>query len=511
MLQPSSVAEPDGEIAGARRRLSNSGTLQRLLRPARPDKHAIRGSALQLHFLGANRQVTGSRYLLEAAGLRIMIDCGMFQERRFQSRNFGPPPVDLNTVDALLLTHAHLDHCGLIPRMVKRGYKNPIITVDPSADLAEIIMLDSAKIQVEDAKYKLKRHKKQGRKSKHGYEPLYTVEDAQNAVKLIKPVAFHEPVHLNDHVTATFHESGHILGSAFIEINVNENGQSRTLVMSGDIGQWDKPLINDPELFNRADYIVMESTYGDRLHKDSGSIEDQLATIINDTAKRGGNVIIPTFAVERAQELVYFIGQLAKADRIPDIGVYLDSPMATKVTKVFHRWCQYLEEESRCAPGKGADVLKFDGFKLVSATEDSIALNTLKGPNVIMSSSGMCTGGRIKHHLKNNITRSDSTIVFVGYQAEGTLGRIISNGAKEVRIHGQNWPVNAKIAHLHGLSAHGDREDLLRWLSNCKQPPKHLFLTHGEERGAEALSDVIQSKLGWNVSVPEYQDEVELG
>jgi metallo-beta-lactamase family protein len=468
---------------------------------------------LKLHFLGANRQVTGSRYLLEAAGKRIMIDCGMFQERRFQSRNYEAPPVDLNTVDYLLLTHAHLDHCGLIPKMVKGGFSAPIITVDPSADLAEIIMLDSAKIQVEDAKYKLKRHKKEGKKSKFGYEPLYTVEDAQNAVKLIEPVAFHEPVPLGDSITATFHESGHILGSAFIEININENGTKRTLVMSGDIGQWDKPLINDPELFNRADYIVMESTYGDRLHKDSGPIEDQLADIINDTAQRGGNVIIPTFAVERAQELVYFIGQLAKADRIPDIGVYLDSPMASRVTKVFHRWCQYLDEEARCGEGgrKGADVLKFDGFKLVSATEDSIALNTLKGPNVIMSSSGMCTGGRIKHHLKNNITRHDSTIVFVGYQAEGTLGRIISNGANEVRIHGQNWPVNATIAHLHGLSAHGDSEDLLRWLSNCKQPPKQLFLTHGEARGAEALSKVIKSELGWNVSVPEYQDVVELG
>lgn len=465
---------------------------------------------MKLHFLGANRQVTGSRYLLEAAGQRIMIDCGMFQERKFQSRNYEPPPVDLKTIDALLLTHAHLDHCGLIPKMVKHGYNSPIITVDPSADLAEIIMLDSAKIQQEDAKYKLKRHKKQGKKSKYGYEPLYTTEDAQNAVNLIEPVAFHKPVALGDSITATFHESGHILGSAFIEINIKENGETRTLVMSGDIGQWDKPLINDPELFDRADYIVMESTYGDRLHKDSGSIEDQLEKIINDTVDRGGNVIIPTFAVERAQELVYFIGQLADADRIPDIGVYLDSPMATKVTNVFHRWCKYLEEEARCEKGKGADVLRFDGFKLVSATEDSIALNTLKGPNVIMSSSGMCTGGRIKHHLKNNITNHNATIVFVGYQAEGTLGRILSNGAKEVRIHGQNWPVNAKIAHLHGLSAHGDRDDLLRWLSACKSPPKQLFLTHGEERGAEALSDVIKNKLGWNVSVPEYLDVVEL-
>ena len=466
---------------------------------------------MKLHFLGANRQVTGSRYLLEAAGKRIMIDCGMFQERRFQDRNYNPPPIDLSTVDCLLLTHAHLDHSGLIPKMVKLGFNSPVITTDPSADLAEIIMLDSAHIQQEDMKYKRKRHAKQGKTAKHSYEPLYTTEDAQKAVGLMEPCVYHEPVELGNGITATFHEAGHILGSAFIEIHVKENGQTQTLVMSGDVGQWDKPLINDPELFNRADYIVMESTYGDRLHKDAGPIEDQLERIVNDTVQRGGNIIIPTFAVERAQELVYYLGILADADRIPDIGVYLDSPMATKVTKVFHRWCRYLEEESRCPAGKGADVLTFQGFKLVSDTEDSIALNSLRGPNIIMSSSGMCTGGRIKHHLKHNIARHDSTIVFVGYQSVGTLGRIILDGVPEVRIHGENIPVNAKIEQLYGLSAHGDRDDLLHWLSNCKQPPKHLYLTHGEERSAEALRDRIKSKLGWNVSVPAYEDVVELG
>ena len=466
---------------------------------------------MKLHFLGANRQVTGSRYLLEAAGKRIMIDCGMFQERKFQERNYGPPPVDLKTIDYLLLTHAHLDHCGLIPKMVKHGFNSPIITIDPSADLAEIIMLDSAKIQEEDARYKKKRHAKQGKKAKYGYEPLYSGKDAMKAVDLFQPCAYRETVHLGDNITAIFHEAGHILGSAFIEINVKENGTTKTLIMSGDVGQWDKPLINDPQLFDRADYIVMESTYGDRLHRDSGPIEDQLERIVNDTVERGGNIIIPTFAVERAQELVYYMGVLADADRIPDIGVYLDSPMATKVTNVFHRWCRYLEEESRCESGRGADVLTFQGFKLISKTEDSIALNSLKGPNVIMSSSGMCTGGRIKHHLKNNITRADSTIVFVGYQAEGTLGRHLSNGADKVRIHGEEWPVRAKIAHLHGLSAHGDCDDLLKWLSACKNPPKQMFLTHGEEKSANALAGVIQSKLGWNVSVPAYEDVAELG
>jgi metallo-beta-lactamase family protein len=467
-------------------------------------------TALKLHFLGANRQVTGSRYLLEAAGKRVMIDCGMFQERKFQHRNYEEPPVDPKTIDYLLLTHAHLDHCGLIPRMVRQGFDSPIITLDPSADLAEIIMLDSAHIQEEDARYKMKRHRKQGKTAKFGYEPLYTAQDAEKAVNRFEPVGYAEPVHLGENITAVFHEAGHILGSAFIDITVRENGKTQTLVMSGDVGQWDNPLLNDPQLFDRADYVVMESTYGDRLHKEVGPIEDQLEKIINDTVERGGNIVIPTFAVERAQELVYYLGKLADADRIPDIGVYLDSPMATKVTKVFHRWCRYLEQESRCAPGQAAKVLEFQGFKLISKVEDSIALNSLKGPNVIMSSSGMCTGGRIKHHLKHNISRADSTIVFVGYQAEGTLGRIISSGIPEVRILGEPQRVNAKIETVHGLSAHGDRDDLLRWLSNCKQPPKQLFLTHGEKHAANSLAASIKSKLGWNVSVPEYQDVVEL-
>ncbi|GAB4109267.1 MAG: MBL fold metallo-hydrolase [Phycisphaeraceae bacterium] len=465
---------------------------------------------MKLHFLGANRQVTGSRYLLEAAGKRVLIDAGMFQERDYLHRNYEAPPFDPKSIDALLLTHAHLDHCGLIPRLVRNGFDSPIITIDPSADLAEIIMLDSAKIQEEDLRYKMKRHRKEGRIAKHGYEPLYTAEDAEKAVMLFEPVGYGRPVSIGDHITATFHEAGHILGSAFIEINVTENGQTKTLIMSGDVGQWDKPLINDPQLFDRADYIVMESTYGDRLHRESGPIEDQLERIVNDTVKRGGNVVIPTFAVERAQELTYYLGQLADADRIPDIGIYLDSPMAVKVTKVFHRWCRYLEEAAKCQPGHGADVLKFQGFKLISATEDSIALNDLKGSNVIMSSSGMCTGGRIKHHLKHNITRPECTIVFVGYQAVGTLGRIILDGVPEVRILGQNYRVNARIEQLFGLSAHGDRDDLLRWLSACQQPPKHLFLTHGEEDSANALSQVITSQLGWQVSVPEYGQVVDL-
>ena len=465
---------------------------------------------MQLQFLGANRQVTGSRYVLDAGGLRIMIDCGMFQERRHLGRNWEDPPIDPRSIDWLLLTHAHLDHCGLIPRLVAQGFDSPILTVEPSVDLAKIIMLDAGRIQEEDAAYKKKRHRKEGRRGKYPEVPLYTAQQAEKATGLLRGVRYNKRVDLNDSVSVTFHQAGHILGSAFLEINAREDTTQRRLVFSGDLGQRDRPLIRDPATVHRADYVVMESTYGDRDHKEFGPIEDKLAAVIHDTVTRGGNVVIPTFAVERAQELTYYLGQLARARRIPDIHVYLDSPMAVDVTEVFHRHCDYLDEPSRCRVREGTAALRFPGLKLVRHVQDSIAINRLKIPSVIMSSSGMCTGGRIKHHLRQNITREESTILFVGYQAEGTLGRQILDGAQEVRIHGKTWPVRAKIEQVSGMSAHGDRDDLLQWLAGFDQPPTRLYLTHGEEEAATALAQTVAGQLGWSVEVPEYQETVSL-
>ena len=465
---------------------------------------------MRLQFLGANRQVTGSRYLLEAGGLTLLIDCGLFQEREFQDRNWQPSPVSPESIDYVLLTHAHLDHCGLLPRLVAQGYQGPVLTTPPSVDLAQIIMLDAGRIQEEDARYKKKRHLREGRKPKHPQTPLYTAQDAQQAVPLLQGVKYKHPRPLNDHVTVTFHEAGHILGSAYLEIAVQEADRTRRLVFSGDLGQWDKPLINDPHVLECADYVVMESTYGDRSHKEAGPIDDQLAHIIHDTAQRGGNVVIPTFALERAQELVYYMGRLVKGRRIPDLPVYLDSPMAVDVTEVFHQHCQYLDEESRCRFEKDVSSLRFPNLHLVRRQQDSIAINGMRGPKVIMSSAGMCTGGRIKHHLRQNITRDDSTLLFVGYQAHGTLGRQIVDGRPQVRIHGRMWPVKAKIEQIHGFSAHGDRDDLLRWLNGCPQAPKRLFLTHGEEDAALTLAKTIEKQLHWPVHVPHYQESIEL-
>ncbi len=465
---------------------------------------------MKLHFLGANQQVTGSRYLLEAGGLRIMIDCGMFQERSFLNRNWEECPVPPSTIDVLLLTHAHLDHVGLIPRLVVQGFTGPIYTVEPSVELARIILLDAGKIQEEDAAYKKRRHMKEGRRGKYPEVPLYTAEDAEKSLPQFKPVRFEQTLELSPNVKAIFHEAGHILGAASIELRVTENNQTRTIVFSGDVGQWHKPLITDPKLAPKADYIVLESTYGDRDHPPETRVDQELARIVRETAGRGGNVVIPTFATERAQELMYHFSKIVHGDQIPDLKIFLDSPMAIDVTDVFKRHRHYLDDETRKMFEEGTPPLHFPGLRMTRNSEDSRAINYERMPCIIMASSGMCTGGRIKHHLRQNLTREESTIVFVGYQANGTLGRQILNGAREVRIHGRLWPVRARIEEIYGLSAHGDRADLLHWLSGAGQSPRHVFLTHGEESAANALANTIKDRLGLPASVPAYQQVVEL-
>ena len=466
---------------------------------------------MRLQFLGANRQVTGSRSLLEAGGLRILIDCGMFQERAFQARNWETSPIAPGSIDFLLLTHAHLDHCGLVPRLVEAGFKGPIITVEPTVDLAQIILLDAARIQEEDAAYKKRRHKKEGRRARHPEVPLYTVHDAQQVLPLFRGVPYGEAVKLNEKVSVRFHDAGHILGSAILQVQVQENGISRRVLFSGDLGQWDKPLIGDPTLVEGGDFVVLESTYGDRNHPQTKDILTQLSDLVNDTARRGGNVVIPTFAVERAQELMYHFSELVHAGRIPDLPIFLDSPMAVDVTEVFRGYRRYMDAPTQRLFTEGRPPLRFPGLHLSRTADQSKAINAAPGTNIIMSASGMCTGGRIKHHLRRNISRPESTIVFVGYQAVGTLGREILEGNPAVRIHGRNYDVRAKTARIYGLSAHGDRDDLLRWLGHFSHIPKHVFLNHGEQHVAMALRGSIKDKLGWPVSVPDYQQEVELG
>lgn len=463
---------------------------------------------MNLRFLGANRQVTGSCYLLEAGGLRLLIDCGLFQERHFAPRNWDPFPEPVNTIDFLLLTHAHLDHCGRIPKIYKEGFNAPVICTRATADLARLVLLDTAHIQEEDAGFKMRRHEREGRRDRQAVAPLYTPSDAEAALRLFRQVKYHEPVRLNDRVSAIYHDAGHVLGSAFLEINVDEDGQRRRLVFSGDIGQRDKPLIRDPEKLADADFVVMESTYGDRDHDHSRSIPDALADEINAGLRAGGNILIPTFAIERAQELLFYLGALRREKRIPACPAFLDSPMALDATDLFMDHQEDLDEGGQAlfrGPG-----LRFPGLHLCRTREQSQAINSIKGGAIIMAGSGMCTGGRIKHHLAHHIYNPRSTVLFVGYQADGTLGRQILDGAPKVRILGEMQEVKARIRRISGMSAHADRSALIDWLSAFKEPPARVFLTHGEEAVSLALGEELRGRGLPHVAVPEYLESTRL-
>jgi metallo-beta-lactamase family protein len=434
----------------------------------------------------------------------------MFQERAHLGRNWEPSPVPPESIDYLLLTHAHLDHCGLIPRLVHEGFTRTIMTTAASEDLAEIILNDSARIQAEDAAFKKKRHERERRRGRHPEVPLYTIQDAHAALALFRRVPYDKPIQLNENVTVTYHDAGHILGSAMLELGIRRNGQTETVVFSGDMGQWDKPIIRDPSVFRHADYIIMESTYGDRDHEDTGTVEDQLCDIINTTVDAGGNIVIPTFAVERAQELLYHVGRLVREDRIPNLMMFLDSPMAVDVTEVFRRHRDCMDEEALQLVESGESLFHFSGLKWVRSTSESKAINRIRGSCMILAGSGMCTGGRIKHHLVRNISRPESTILFVGYQAGGTLGRQIVDGKPVVRIHGAQHEVKARVSQIHGLSAHADRAGLLRWLGCFKEAPHRLFLIHGEKNAIGRLADEVRARWDWDVEVPHYQDEYDL-
>jgi metallo-beta-lactamase family protein len=465
---------------------------------------------MRIKFLGATHQVTGSSYLLEANGVKILVDCGMFQERDFSARNWAAFPVPPNQIQYILLTHVHQDHSGLIPKLVKEGFTGEILLTPASKELFPIVILDSARIQEEDAAFKKKRHDQENRKGPYPEIPLYTVQDAEKCFPLLKAVPYEEIFPINDQIKVCFHDAGHILGSAMIEVIFQDQNGPQNIIFSGDIGQWDKPLLNNPSVFDQADYIVMESTYGDRDHDNPQNIEDKLSTVINDAIKAGGNVIIPTFAIERAQELLYYFSSLARAKRIPYIMTFLDSPMAVEVTKVFEQSTKYFDKETLDILKTGQSPFDFPGLKLVESIEASKAINPIKGSTIIMAGSGMISGGRIKHHLVREITRPESTLLFVGYQAVGTLGRQIVDGASPVRILGQSYPVRIRIENIEGLSAHAGMSDLHRWLNNFKSPPKHVFLTHGEEASMLSLENYLHSKGGWEVSAPAYLEEYEL-
>jgi metallo-beta-lactamase family protein len=465
---------------------------------------------IRLSFLGAAQNVTGSQYLLETDSARLLVDCGLYQERELLGRNWSPFFTPPQSLEAVLLTHAHLDHCGLLPRLVQKECDQPIYCTTATAEITRIMLLDAGKLQEEDAEFKKRRHLKEKRKGKYPEIPLYTQADAEAVFPLFSPVKYGAPVPLGNGIEASFHDAGHVLGSSMIKLKIKQNGESRTIIFSGDIGRWNKPMLEDPTLFDEADYVVIESTYGDRQLERIDDTANEFAEIISDTAQKGGNIIIPSFALERSQEIMFYLNKFRLEKRIPSLPVFVDSPMAISITEVFNNHPQLFDGEMKKLLSQNHSPFDFPELKLTKTTEESKELNRLTGSNIIIAGSGMCTGGRIKHHLVNNITREESTILFVGYQAHGTLGRQIVDGAKSVRILGQYYPIRARIAQVHGFSAHADQNELIKWLSSLTKPPRRVFITHGELDASKNLEGLIREGKGWETLVPRYRQQVIL-
>jgi metallo-beta-lactamase family protein len=462
---------------------------------------------VKIKFLGAAQNVTGSRYLLEVNDKKILVDCGLHQERDLKDRDWLAFPVPPNTIDCVLLTHGHLDHCGLLPKFVRDGFQGKIICTEATAEIAQVVMIDAGTLQEEDARLKRERHEKEDRKPHKEIRPLYGVNDAKKACKHFQTVKLNQQIQLAPGIMAEFRECGHILGSSSIMVTVDHNGETRRILFSGDVGRWDKPILRDPTGFDVCDYLLIESTYGNRLHEKKENVADLLADIINSTCEAGGNIVIPSFAIERSHELLYHLNILLMEKRIPHLVVFLDSPMAQGVTEVFKNHPELLDTETTELLHSGHSPFDFPGLKTTRRAAESKSINHIKGTAIIIAGAGMCTGGRIKHHLVHNICRPECTILFVGFQANGTLGRAIVDGATEARIFGRYFPIKARIAQIHGLSAHADRDELLRWMGFLKQPPKHVFVTHGEPEAAQAFAQTLREKNYPSVSVPGYLEE----
>ncbi len=464
---------------------------------------------MKLSFFGADQCVTGSCHCLEVNGKKILVDCGLQQGRDEVSN--AEFPFAAGSVDYVLITHAHIDHSGRVPMLIKQGFRGQILTTRLTADLMDIMLLDSAHIQESDAEWK---NRKAARSGAPHVEPLYTIEDAAQVREYMTTCEYGQKVTLCEGVTVEFIDAGHLLGSASILVDATEGGVTKRLVFSGDIGNVDQPIIRDPSPVTGADYVVMESTYGDRNHTEVWSYTDDLARIIDETIGRGGNVVIPSFAVGRTQELLYFIREIKDKGLVksnPDFAVYIDSPLAKKATSIFTGDLRgYLDEEALELVKDGTHMFTFTNLRMTETSEESKALNLDPTPKVIISASGMCDAGRIRHHLKHNLWRPDSTIVFVGFQGEGTLGRALLDGAKSVKLFGEEIAVRAEIVNFQGLSSHADRDHLLAWIQNVKAPkPQHVFVVHGDREVAPYFAQSIES-LGFTAHAPQYTEVYDL-
>ena len=464
---------------------------------------------MKLTFIGAAHEVTGSCSLLEACGKRILIDCGMEQGADIYEN--CEIPISPSLIDAICLTHAHIDHSGMIPALVAKGFSGPIYATEATHHLCTIMLRDSAHIQEFEAEW---RNRKAARAGKEPYVPVYTMADALKALELFSPHPYGEYIELFDGIRIKLSDAGHLLGSASIRFEINEDGEERSIIFSGDLGNVDRPLIRDPQMPENADYVVIESTYGNRLHGERPDYLTQLVDILNDTFARGGNVVIPAFAVGRTQELLYLLREIKEKKLVSrDFPVYVDSPLAVEATNIYARGSSlygYYDKETLALLEKGSNPIKFEGLKLSVTSDESKLINFDETPKVIISASGMCEAGRIRHHLKHNLWRADSTVLFVGYQSVGTVGRKLTDGEGTVRLFNEDITVRAKICSLAGISGHADRKILLDWLGSMDKAPRKVFINHGDDTVCDEFAAEIKSRLGFESYAPFSGDEFDL-
>ena len=473
---------------------------------------------MKITFLGAAKTVTGSNFLVEAAGKKFLVDCGMYQGKATEEKeNSDPFRFNVNEIDFMLLTHAHIDHSGRIPKLYNEGYRNPIIATKATCDLCTIMLPDSGHIQEMEIEWKNKKRKREG---KEPLPPLYTAEEATKSLELFRRAKYDEIIHIDENIKVRFNDAGHMLGSSIIEVWVNENGKTEKAVFTGDLGNNDIPLLASPTMIESADYLVMESTYGSRLHMRNDDKAELFLNIVSETLNNGGTVVIPSFAVGRTQEIVYEINKLKekrndeefkqKYRTLMNVPVFVDSPLAISATEIFRENMDLFDDDVKEAMKKGDNPLEFPGLQFTRTAEESKALNEKNEPAIIISASGMCEVGRIKHHLKHNLWNPKSTILFVGYQAPGTLGSRLVNGEKKVKIFGEEISVNARIEYIEGYSGHADQEWLLNFIYSFIKKPKHIFLVHGEEDSQIVLRDKILETTNIPVTIPDFGETYEL-
>ena len=468
---------------------------------------------MKIKFCGASSGVTGSCHLLTTGNHKVLLDCGQFQGGKAQDAlNYEPFPFEPSEIECVILSHAHIDHCGRLPLLVKRGFTGKIYCTDATADLLDVMLKDSGFIHEKDAEWKSKRAARAG---KPPVEPLYTYKDACESLKYVEPILYDQQIQINDDMKIVFNDAGHILGSAITELWIKEDDKESKIVFSGDLGMVDRPILRDPTIIKKADYVIMETTYGNRNHPQNSTSIKQLLDIVLKTTRRGGTVVIPSFAVGRTQELIFEFNKFYEEhsdykDELDNLMVYVDSPMATTATEVFRKNAQVFDEETRDYILRGDNPLDFKNLRFTRSTAESQALNLDKSPKVIISASGMCEAGRIRHHLKHNLWDPRSSVIFVGYQAEGTLGKILVEGTKDVTLFGEEVHVNAEIYNLEGLSGHADQNGLFSWIAGFRQKPKQVFLVHGEEQSKIDFGKLIHDKLDYDPVVVLGNSEYEL-